>query len=196
MLFTGPDDEELIDDVLNGDTSAFSGLVVRHQRKVLGFSFSMLSNRQAAEDAAQDIFVKAFTSLPGFRRGSSFSTWLYRIAFNHCSNLRRSSSRSKQQSFDAMPEDAREKALRAAAPEPREPSDAAGISAAAMAELPDTYRAVFALRLEGENYAAIAAALEISEDSVKARLKRARIILRARLRHLLPDPVSKHTERK
>ncbi len=79
----------MIDDVLNGDTSAFSGLVTRHQQKLIGFCLSMLSNRQAAEDAAQEIFIKAFTSLPGFRKGSSFSTWLYR-AFGR-GELRRNS---------------------------------------------------------------------------------------------------------
>ncbi|MBI5745238.1 MAG: RNA polymerase sigma factor [Elusimicrobia bacterium] len=193
MLFSEPTDTELVVEVLNGNTGSFSGLVIRHQQKVLGFCLSMLSNSQAAEDAAQEVFIKAFTSIPDFRQGSSFSTWIYRIAFNHCCNLRRRSHRARQESFDAMPEESREKAMRAAAPEaaPMNVPD----TSAAMASLPAAYRAVMALRLEGENYAAIGAALGISEDSVKARLRRARIILRAELRHLLPDEVSKHTER-
>ncbi|MCX5786232.1 MAG: RNA polymerase sigma factor [Elusimicrobia bacterium] len=194
MLISEPSDTELITEVLNGDTDSFSVLVIRHQQKVLGFCLSMLSNRQAAEDAAQEIFVKAFTAMPGFRRGSSFSTWLYRIAFNHCCNLRRKTCRARQESFDAMTEAAREKAMRAAAPEAA-PHEDPEIAAGAMAALPAAYRAVVALRLEGENYAEIAVALGVSMDSVKAKLRRARVILRARLRHVLPEQVSKHTER-
>ncbi len=195
MFFSELSDTELINKVINGDPGSFSGLVLRHQQKVIGFCLSMLSNRQEAEDAAQEIFIKAFISLPGFRQGASFSTWIYRIAFNHCCNMRRKSYRARQESFDAMPIPAQEKAMLAAVPETTA-TDAPEASALEMAQLPAGYRAVMALRLEGENYAEIAASLGISVDSVKARLKRARIILRARLRHLLPGQVSKCTERK
>lgn len=187
-------DTELIAAVLNGDNEAFAGLVSRHQRQVAGFCLSMLSDAQAAEDAAQDVFVKAFTALSGFRGGASFSTWLYRIAYNHCCNLRRKTARNRQESLDAMPEAAREKALRAAAGET--PHTAPVKPEAALGALPPAYRAVIAMRLEGLSYSDIAASLEVSVDSVKARLKRARIILRARLRHLLPEEVSKCTEEK
>lgn len=188
-------DTELIAAVLNGDNEAFAGLVSRHQRQVAGFCLSMLSDAQAAEDAAQDVFVKAFIALPGFRGGASFSTWLYRIAYNHCCSLRRKTARARQESLDAMPEAARETALRAAAEE-ETPHTAPVDPETALGALPPAYRAVIAMRLEGLSYSDIAASLEVSVDSVKARLKRARIILRARLRHLLPEEVSKCTEEK
>lgn len=193
MLFKETGDEELIDAVLDGDASAFGGLVARHQQKLLGFCFSMLGGREAAEDAAQEVFVKAFTALPQFRRGSSFSTWIYRIAFNHCSNVRRGAARARQESFDAMTEEARERAMLKAAPAAGQGGQAA-LPAGALDALPAGYRAAIALRLEGESYADIAASLGITEDAVKARLKRAREVLRARLRHLLPAAVSKDTE--
>lgn len=192
VLFKGTGDAELIDEVLGGENAAFGDLVERHQQKVLGFCLSMLGGREAAEDAAQEIFIKAFTSLPDFRGGSSFSTWLYRIAFNHCSNLRRAKARARQESFDALSEASREKAMLRAAPP--QPAEEARLPAGALEALPAAYRAVIALRLEGENYAAIAEALGISEDAVKARLRRARAVLRGYLRHLLPPPVSKNTE--
>ena len=193
MLFKEPEDDEFIDEVLGGDNSAFGDLVARHQQKLLGFCLSMLGGREAAEDAAQEVFVKAFTALPDFRRGASFSTWLYRIAFNHCANLRRTKARARQESLDAMTEPAREAAMhKAAGADTRD--EAPGLPAGALAALPAAYRAAIALRLEGESYAGIAASLGISEDAVKARLKRAREVLRRRLRHLLPDPVSKDTE--
>lgn len=103
-------DDKLIKPVLEGDHEAFAGLISRHQLKVIGFCFSMLGNEQMAEDAAQEIFVKAFVSLPHFRGRSSFSTWLYRIAYNHCCNIRIKSARSRQESMDSMSEVTRENA--------------------------------------------------------------------------------------
>lgn len=193
MFFKEPADAELIDDVICGDRAAFAGLVERHQQRVLGFCCSLLGSREDAEDAAQEVFTKAFQALPDFRRGASFSTWLYRIACNHCSNVRRAAARARQDSFDAMTEEARERAMLNAAPAPIQPVEPE-IPAAALAGLPAAYRAAIALRLEGETYAGIAAALGISEEAVRARLKRARGVLRRKLRHLLPAPVSKATE--
>ena len=65
----------------------------------------------------------------------------------------------------------------------------------AMAALPEGYRAVMFMRLQGEDYRTIALSLGISEDSVRAKLRRARLILRARLRHFFPDLMSKIPER-
>jgi len=194
LTYSESDDEELTKAVLDGDHEAFAGLVARHQRKVLGFCLSMLVNPQTAEDAAQEIFTKAFTALPQFRGGAAFSTWLYRIAYNHCCNIRAKDTRTRQESLDSMAESERDKVLSAQVPgaEPAETD----LSAMALGELPAEYRAVLALRLEGESYAAIAAALGTSVDSVKARLRRARAILRIRLRHLLPEDLSKPTEHK
>ena len=166
----------------------------RYQQKVLGFCLSMLRNTQGAEDAAQEIFTKSFTALPQFRGGATFSTWLYRIAYNHCCNIRAKNTRTRQESLDSMPESERDKVLGAQAPGTE--SAETELSAVALGELPAEYRAVIALRLEGESYAAIAAALGTSADSVKARLRRARAILRIRLRHLLPEELSKPTEHK
>ncbi len=156
----------------------------------------MLSNRQAAEDAAQEIFVKAFTSISGFRRDSSFSTWLYRIAFNHCCSLRKKSSKIHVESLDAMPNQDREKAMVSNTIRQSEADDGSALaSEKAMAALPEGYRAVMAMRLQGEDYRTIALSLGISEDSVRAKLRRARLILRARLRHFFPDLMSKIPER-
>ena len=61
------EDSEIIVDVLAGKTEAFSALIERHQINILVFCVSMLRNGSEAEDAAQEIFVKAFTSLADFR---------------------------------------------------------------------------------------------------------------------------------
>ena len=196
MTYSEQEDLKTIAVVLAGKTEAFSMLIECHQSKVLAFCVYMLRNRSEAEDAAQEIFIKAFTSLADFRRESAFSTWLYRIAFNHCCNLRKKSSKIRLESFDAMPEQDREKAMASNAKYQSGSDDGATLaSEKVMASLPEGYRAVMALRLQGEDYRAIAMSLGISEDSVRAKLRRARLILRARLRHFFPDLMSKISER-
>jgi len=74
------DDIIYIRRTLAGDTEAFSVLVERYQSQVFSIVRRMVRHRQDAEDVAQDVFVKAYSSLAGFRGESRFSTWLCRIA--------------------------------------------------------------------------------------------------------------------
>jgi RNA polymerase sigma factor (sigma-70 family) len=81
-------DDQLISDSRAGDRDALDALVVRHQPWVLNLSVRMLYRREDAEDATQEILLKAFKALPSFRGDSKFSTWLYRIAVNHLLTVR------------------------------------------------------------------------------------------------------------
>ncbi|HDO06603.1 MAG TPA: RNA polymerase sigma factor [Bacteroidetes bacterium] len=78
------EDLQWVQAVLQGDTRAFGYLADRYKDFVYTLSFSLLKQREEAEDAAQDAFVKAFRNLSGFRQDAKFSTWLYRIAYNEC----------------------------------------------------------------------------------------------------------------
>lgn len=75
------EDKELIQKVQSGDLTAFSELVDRHKNMVFSLVNGMVSQREDAEEVAQDSFVKAFKSIKQFRGDSKFSTWLYRIAY-------------------------------------------------------------------------------------------------------------------
>lgn len=75
-------DQEFVDRVLQGEVNAFAPLVHRHQDLVFGICLRILSAREEAEEAAQDAFLNAYRSLDKFRGQASFSTWLYRIAYN------------------------------------------------------------------------------------------------------------------
>lgn len=68
----------------------FSSIYEEHARAIFYLTLRFLGDAALAEDATQDVFVKAFRGLAGFRHGSSMRTWLYRIAINHCQNLRQS----------------------------------------------------------------------------------------------------------
>jgi RNA polymerase sigma-70 factor (ECF subfamily) len=73
-----------------GDTVAFNRLVLKWEKPIYNLSLRMLQQPEEAAEAAQEIFISAFKSIRRFRRDSRFSTWLYRIAVNHCiSRLRR-----------------------------------------------------------------------------------------------------------
>jgi len=71
-----------IEQVLSGQTKSFSYIVDRHKDKVYNLAFRICGNREEEEEVAQDSFIKVYKSLGGFRRKSSFATWLYRIVFN------------------------------------------------------------------------------------------------------------------
>ena len=72
----------LIDKVKGGDDSLYKILVDKYSPKILSIVMGVVRNRGDAEEVVQDVFVKAFFSLKKFRGESSFSTWLYRIAYN------------------------------------------------------------------------------------------------------------------
>ncbi len=71
-----------VEQVLGGNTDAFSFLVEKYQDMVFGLCLKMLRNAEDAEELAQDSFVKAYRSLNTYKGTSKFSTWLYRIAYN------------------------------------------------------------------------------------------------------------------
>ena len=70
-----------------GDTVAFNRLVLKWERKIYNLSLRMLRNPEDASDSTQEIFLLAFRHIRKFRGNSLFSTWLYRIAVNHCFDI-------------------------------------------------------------------------------------------------------------
>ena len=77
-------DQEIIRQILAGEKRAFAELIDRHKDRAMTLAMRMLRNREDAEEAIQDAFVRAFQALPRFEWKASFSTWLYRIVYNVC----------------------------------------------------------------------------------------------------------------
>jgi RNA polymerase sigma-70 factor (ECF subfamily) len=148
----------------------------------------------AAEDAAQEVFLKAYARLKDFRRDSTFSTWLYRVASNHCLDILRRETRRRSESLEELTERESPTLQRLLA----DPRDAvrsledAELVRAVLDRLPADYRLILTLReMEGLEYKELMTALDCSMDSVKAKLQRARKQFRETLRHILPpQPVS------
>ena len=89
-------DQHYITLVIDGDTNAFAALVDRYKDMVFTLSLKMLQNREEAEEAAQDTFIKIYKSLAKFKGESKFSTWIYQITYNNCLDSLRKQKRSRK----------------------------------------------------------------------------------------------------
>jgi RNA polymerase sigma-70 factor (ECF subfamily) len=78
------DDQILINQIIAGDTNAFTQLVDRYKDLVYTLALRMLKNREEAEEVSQDTFIKTYRSLHKFKGDSKFSTWIYKVAYNSC----------------------------------------------------------------------------------------------------------------
>ncbi len=81
---TTNNDQYYINQIIDGDTNAFSVLVDRYKDLVFTLALRMLKNREEAEEVSQDTFIKTYKSLHKFKGDSKFSTWIYRVAYNTC----------------------------------------------------------------------------------------------------------------
>lgn len=82
--------DRMVDLAVNGDQNAMESLLVEVQDRVFNISLRMLGSVSDAEDASQDILLRVMTGLPGFRKESSYFTWVYRIAVNYLINYKKS----------------------------------------------------------------------------------------------------------
>ena len=178
------EDLDVVERVRAGEIQAYAVLVRKYQGRVRGYCLGVLGNAADADDAAQEVFIKAYRGLAGFGGRSSFSTWLYRITVNHCRDLLRSPARGRSESLEALREEEGEafEARLAVRPE-GQPSEQEQKVREALAYLPEDYKAVLMLReAQGLSYQEVAESLGCSLDAVKARLRRARAALEERFR--------------
>jgi len=77
-------DQHYINQIIEGNTNAFSVLVNQYKDLVFTLSYKMLKNKEAAEEVSQDTFLKIFNSINKFKGDSKFSTWIYKITYNTC----------------------------------------------------------------------------------------------------------------
>lgn len=99
------DEQQCVRAAVAGNCDAFGELVATYQSMVYRVCLKMTGNRNAAEDLAQEVFLKAYDALSAFRLDSSFSTWLYQITVRKCLDWRRSVSRERQKVSPVVVED-------------------------------------------------------------------------------------------
>jgi RNA polymerase sigma-70 factor, ECF subfamily len=181
-----PEIRLLVAQARSGSTEAYANLVRKHQNMVLRLCASMLGPSNA-EDAAQDVFLKAYKGLADFREESAFSSWLYRIAMNICLNLAKKAAVRRAESLEAIIDEKSEAGhfLEASGRDVSAELENKDFVEKALAGLKPDFRAILALReIEGHSYTEIATALGCSMDAVKARLRRAREALTEQVRHI------------
>lgn len=169
-----------VDRVLAGDARAFEGIVCRWQAPLINMAWRYCRDRHRAEELAQEAFVRAWRNLAQWRRESSFSTWLFALAANvYRSDLKRFPTESLPLDEIAEPSGpaSQEQAL-------LESSHNEVVRRAVLA-LPLRYREPVVLFYFHEmDVAAAAATLGMPEGTLKARLSRARALLRGRFPQL------------
>lgn len=183
------DEAEFVTDLQAGSEAAFDLLVTHYQTPVYSLLYGMLGNSADAADAAQEVFLKAFRGMRGFRHGSSLKTWLYRIAVREALNQRRWWWRHRRQqvSLDAPDEATGAPAMdledEGASPfEQLASGEVQQVVHAGLARVPAVFRTAVILRdLEGFSYDEVAEVLEVSVGTVKSRIVRGRQALRQAL---------------
>lgn len=170
-----------------GEEDALREIIRRYEGPILDFTFRMLGNAAHAEDAAEEVFVRASQRAKSFRpeRGL-FSTWLFQIARNTAIDQIRHRKHDPIHGAEEIPDD---HATRSPSPMANlAQKEIAAAIAAAMAQLPEDQRTAIALaEYQGLSHADIAAIMDCSEKSVEARIYRAKQTLRTILRPHLKE---------
>lgn len=162
---------------MRGDREAYAELVRSHHPRVIRLCAFLLSDPVAGEDAAQEVFLKAYRQLSGFRGDAAFSTWLTRIAYHHCADILRSRARRPTEPLNETFADP--------LPSPVEAFISAESLQKTLGALPEESREILLLReVEGLTYEEIAETLDCTLDAVKSRLRRARLAFLQKARSL------------
>jgi RNA polymerase sigma-W factor len=181
-------DRILIRDALVGNQRAYDELIKKYRGSVYNLVYRMIENRQEAEDIVQETFIKAFNALKTFNEEFAFSTWLFKIATNNCIDTLRK-RKLQTYSLDTPVQTKDGEVSRDFADERYSPeqstisSESTSIILDAIQDLPHKYQTVINMRhKEDKSYEEISDILEIPIGTVKARIFRARELLKRKLK--------------
>lgn len=178
-------DISLVERYANGDMTAFDELMIRYERQIYRLCYRFTSNADDARDLAQEVFIKAFEHLAGFRKESSLKTWLYRIATNHCINHVKSNS----QQFVEVTETVRQ--TTATAQLELEEKEQREHFRLMVKRLPPKQRAILELRIHEQlSYEEIATMSNRSVSTIKASV----FFALEKLRKLVKEPLKTRGE--
>ena len=188
-------DRSAVERVLEGDRNAFAGIVDRHGCGLFRLAWRLLGDSAAAEEAAQEAFARAYSSLHCFRGECAFQPWLYRILVNLCRDIRKS-GRQRESPCDDPTAGGMLPSLGGGNPpgadEGLERRRALIALEKAIQDLPDGQREALVMRLlENQSYEAISEVLKVPVGALKVRVHRARQRLRDELGPLLDGVLPK-----
>ena len=176
------EERELIERSQGGEKDAFQKLMVLYQRKIYSLLYGMVWNREDALELTQEVFVKAYRSIRGFRMASSFYTWLYRIAVNLALDFRRQRVANPEIQKEVDPPSGKGPDTSLLHKELHEQINLT------LAQLPPQQRAVLLFReVEGLTYKEIAKVMGCRLGTVMSRLHYARESMRRALAPYLKE---------
>lgn len=170
------EDRMLIVKAKNGDTDAFETLVKKYQKPIYYLCHRMTGAHQSADDLSQETFIKAFVSLPKFKEGKNFFSWIRKIAVNSTLNYLKVRVREKPLNDQLNHSPSNPKSLDREMPQERlERTQMEQKFEEALQSLPADQRAIFILKVfENQSYKNISKILRIPHGTVMSRLNRAR----------------------
>ncbi len=178
----------LVQRAREGDLSAYDDLVKRYQERIYATLYHMTSNHEDANDLAQEAFIKGFQALKSFKGGSSFYTWVYRIAVNKTINFLKQRKNKAQMSLDDLDFNAEHDPDLVALVSERTPRREINLAELqeklneAMLKLSEPHRLVVTLHdVQGLSHEEIAKIMECNIGTVRSRLFYARQQLQAYL---------------
>jgi RNA polymerase sigma-70 factor, ECF subfamily len=181
-------DEELLAAFQQGDAGAFERLLRRHRRPLYTFLLRMLSDREKAEDLAQETFLRIVKGAAAWEPRARFQTWLYAIARNLCVDQSRRDRFRRTDSLDAQDGEEGRPLVETVASDAAAPDRGAEsarmrpLLETALQALPAEQREVFILREQGGiPFREIAEMLRVNENTVKSRMRYAIVALRKAL---------------
>ena len=179
-------DRSLVDAAAAGDRDAFDELVRRYRVQILSLARALLANSLDADDIAQEVFVRVWRSVRGFRGETTFKVWLHRVAVNLIYSQRRRLWREHRVFISAHTDEDLSQAERAASAENLEADVTLRLAIdRALAQIPIDLRTAVVLRdVQGLEYKEIAETLGIPIGTVESRIFRGRQRLRPLLRPL------------
>jgi RNA polymerase sigma-70 factor (ECF subfamily) len=184
-----PEEEsELVRRTRHGDLQAYDDLIKRYQERIYATVYHMTSNHEDANDLAQESFIKAFQSLKSFKGGSSFYTWLYRIAVNKTINFLKQRKNRTHMSLNDIDFNAEHDTDLIALISDKTPRREAGLSELqkklneALLKLSEPHRLVVVLHdVQGQSHEEIAEIMDCNIGTVRSRLFYARQQMQADL---------------
>lgn len=183
-----PEEMELVRRARKGDLPAYDELVRRYQERIYATVYHMTANHEDANDLAQEAFIKAFQALRSFKGGSSFYTWIYRIAVNKTINFLKQRRNKSQMSLDDLDFNAEHDPDLVALISEKTPRREVGLAElqeklnAAMLRLSEPHRLVVTLHdVQGLSHEEIAEIMDCNIGTVRSRLFYARQQLQAYL---------------
>ena len=185
--YTGDALETLIQRCLRGDQQAWELIVRQYWRKVFNIAYKFVGKHDAAEDLAQDIFLKIFKSLNTFDRRANFQTWLISVSRNLCIDHYRSVRKERETiDRDIDPNELSPASHEISPMAHLEQRDRVVLLRHALAELPDTLKTAVLMRdIQEMTYQEIADKLRLPEGTVKSRINRGRTELARHVKRMI-----------